>query len=52
MVGPTRSWTLGTADAASDELATATWTVTPIEVEAGSATLVPESGESVKVRIR
>lgn len=47
------TWPLGTADATSDGLATATWTVkVPTEVKTGSATLVPEGGEPVKIRIR
>lgn len=48
-----RTWPLGTADATSDGMATVTWTVkVPAGVKAGSATLVPEHGQPVKIRIR
>lgn len=50
-----RTWPVGIADARSerDDFGEVTWAVEiPNGVERGSATLVPESGEPTKVRIR
>jgi hypothetical protein len=50
-----RTWNLGVADAgaAGDQLGWVTWTfVVPAGAKPGSARLLPEHGETLKVRIR